>query len=134
MAAALFSPVLSTLDQALQAGFLLNFPGLSSKLLRKYPPQYIPMIKGHLDQRRQNQHSTKVKQPPPTQHQIRHQFIPHLRHWTRAYCYATVFEPTGQIYTDQTGRFVTPSTQGNKYLLLLYDYDSSVILAEPIKT
>jgi hypothetical protein len=36
--AALFSPALSTLNQALQAGFLLNFPGLSSKLLRKYPP------------------------------------------------------------------------------------------------
>lgn len=43
-------------------------------------------------------------------------------------------EPTGKFYTDQTGRFVTPSSTGNKYLLLLYDYDSNAILAETIKS
>ncbi|MCK7513582.1 MAG: hypothetical protein MZV70_62545 [Desulfobacterales bacterium] len=34
-------------------------------------------------------------------------------------------EPTGQVYTDQTGRFITPSSNGNNYLLILYDYDSN---------
>jgi hypothetical protein len=43
-------------------------------------------------------------------------------------------EPTGQIYTDQTGRFVTPSSTGHNYLLVLYDFDSNAILAEPIKS
>jgi len=35
---ALFSPVLSTLEKALQQGFLHNFPGLSLPTLRKFPP------------------------------------------------------------------------------------------------
>jgi hypothetical protein len=43
-------------------------------------------------------------------------------------------EPMGQIYTNQTGRFVQASSNGNNYLLILYDYDSNSILAEPIKT
>ena len=43
-------------------------------------------------------------------------------------------QPTGQIYTDQTGKFVQPSSNGNNYLLILYDYDSNCILAEPLKS
>jgi hypothetical protein len=42
--------------------------------------------------------------------------------------------PTGQIYTDQTGRFPVPSSNGNNYLMILYDYDSNSILAEPMRT
>eukprot|EP00543_Licmophora_paradoxa_P007200 CAMPEP_0202442320 /NCGR_PEP_ID=MMETSP1360-20130828/1777_1 /ASSEMBLY_ACC=CAM_ASM_000848 /TAXON_ID=515479 /ORGANISM="Licmophora paradoxa, Strain CCMP2313" /LENGTH=61 /DNA_ID=CAMNT_0049057657 /DNA_START=43 /DNA_END=225 /DNA_ORIENTATION=+ len=42
-------------------------------------------------------------------------------------------EPTGQIYTDQTGKFITPSSNGNQYLMILYDYDSNAILAQPMK-
>jgi hypothetical protein len=45
--------------------------------------------------------------------------------------YATV---TGQIFTDQTGRFPVVSSKGNKYVMVLYDYDSNAILAEPIKS
>jgi hypothetical protein len=48
--------------------------------------------------------------------------------------YAAIMEPMGQIYTDQTGCFVQASSNGNNYLLILYDYDSNRILAEPIKT
>jgi hypothetical protein len=43
-------------------------------------------------------------------------------------------EPTGQIYTDQTGRFVAPSSNGNQYLMVLYDFDSNHIFAQPFKT
>jgi hypothetical protein len=39
----------------------------------------------------------------------------------------------GQIYTDQTGRFPVVSSKGNKYIMILYDYDSNAILAQPIK-
>jgi hypothetical protein len=58
--AALFSPALSTLAIALEKGFLTNFPGLTPALLRKHPHQSIPMVKGHLDQSRKNQRSTKL--------------------------------------------------------------------------
>jgi len=57
--AALFSPVLSTLCLALDNNYIHGFPGLTSALVRKYPPQSAAMIKGHLDQSRKNQRSTK---------------------------------------------------------------------------
>jgi hypothetical protein len=40
---------------------------------------------------------------------------------------------TGKIYTDQTGRFPVTSSKGHKYVLILYDFDTSVILTEPLK-
>jgi hypothetical protein len=43
-------------------------------------------------------------------------------------------EPTGQICSDQTGKFITPSSNGNNYLMIVYDYDSNHIFAEPFKT
>jgi hypothetical protein len=48
--------------------------------------------------------------------------------------YIKPIEATGQIYTGQTGRFPTTSSRGNKYIMILYDYDSNAILAEPLKS
>jgi hypothetical protein len=48
------------------------------------------------------------------------------------YVYAATID-AGQIYTDQTGRFPVVSSKGNKYIMILYDYDSNAILAQPIK-
>jgi hypothetical protein len=45
----LFLPALSTLEIALQKGYLTNFPGLTAKPLRRHPPKSIPMMKGHMD-------------------------------------------------------------------------------------
>lgn len=39
----------------------------------------------------------------------------------------------GKIYTDQTGRFPTTSSLGQKYVMILYDYDSNAIMAKPTK-
>jgi hypothetical protein len=47
---------------------------------------------------------------------------------------AIVDSGTRKIYTDQTGKFPVTSSRGNKYLFVLYDYDSNAILAEPIKS
>jgi len=49
------------------------------------------------------------------------------------YCYATMLKPTDQIYTDQTGNFVAPSSTGNNYILILYNYNSNAIIAVPFK-
>jgi hypothetical protein len=48
------------------------------------------------------------------------------------YIYPACTNITGQIHTDQTGQFTVPSISGNKYLLILYDYDSNYIHAEPL--
>jgi hypothetical protein len=39
---------------------------------------------------------------------------------------------TGQIFSDQTGRFPITSSRGNKYIMVVYDYDSNAILTEPL--
>jgi hypothetical protein len=48
------------------------------------------------------------------------------------YIYAATID-AGQIYTDQTGRLPVVSSKGNKYIMILYDYGSNAILAQPIK-
>jgi hypothetical protein len=58
--ASLFSPALSTVGLALLAkGFIPQLPGLTTTTLRKHPPVSTAMVKGHLDQSRQNQRSTQ---------------------------------------------------------------------------
>ena len=42
-------------------------------------------------------------------------------------------EPTGQMYMDLTGKFVAPSSSGNNYIMIIYNYDSNTILAIPLK-
>jgi hypothetical protein len=94
------------------------------------------MIKGHLDQARKNQRSTQPKLPPtsPTPTIDLDSFPEAPADGARShFSYAAVFEPTGQIYTNQTGKFVSPSSNGNNYLMILYDYDSNTIDAEPMK-
>jgi hypothetical protein len=39
----------------------------------------------------------------------------------------------GQIYIDQTGCFPVISSKGNKYIMVLTEYDYNAILAGPIK-
>jgi hypothetical protein len=48
------------------------------------------------------------------------------------YIYAATID-AGQIYTGKTGIFPVVSRKGNKYIMILYDYDSNDILAQPIK-
>jgi len=59
--AALFSPSISTLKQALKNNILPNIPGLTMESLTKYPPVSVATHKGHMDQSRANQKSTKPK-------------------------------------------------------------------------
>jgi hypothetical protein len=40
---------------------------------------------------------------------------------------------TNQIYTDLTCIFPTTSLSGNKYILILYDYDSNIVLSATMK-
>jgi hypothetical protein len=83
--------------------------------------------KGHLNQQRQNARTTKIKntkiinKETDMDHGIKTRFV-----------FAATID-AGQIYTDQTGEFPVVSIRGNKYIMILYDYDSNAILAQPIK-
>jgi hypothetical protein len=98
------------------------------------------MIKGHLDQSRKNQRSTKATTiapdlGPEELGTDRDEFPTSILSGTRSHeCFVSVIEPTGKVYTDQTGKFITPSSTGNNCLLVLYDYDSNSILAQPMKS
>ena len=80
------------------------------------------MTKGHLDRVRQNTRSTKV-----------HEHEEKIKQEVKQHCAFAMVENVGKIYTDQTGAFPTLSSKGNRYLFILYHYDTNAILAEPIK-
>jgi hypothetical protein len=48
-------------------------------------------------------------------------------------CFLAAAEPRHIVNLDQTGRLPQPSSSGNNYLLVAYDYDSNAILMRPIK-
>ena len=131
--AAVWSPTLSCFKTAFNKGFLHGFPGLSAEAITKYPPRSVATQKGHLDKLRQGIASTQPDQPATLESTIRDcledAFPPsedgnELTHL----CYATIFEPRGQVHSDLTGRFPIPSTTGQQYILIVYDYDSNSIL------
>jgi len=88
------------------------------------------MHQGHFDQSHINQHST---QPGPGKPLANH-YPEAAPDGSKAHsCFATIVKPLGQIYTDQTGRFPTASTNSNNYIKVLYDHDSNAILVMPFK-
>jgi hypothetical protein len=50
------------------------------------------------------------------------------------FCYAACYDYSGQIFTDQTGRFIPPLSTGKNQIFLLYDYDSNSTWAEAMKS
>ena len=84
--------------------------------------------KGHLNQEKNTLHSTKV---------LRKSSILHLTHWDATIkthedtC--ALITLTHKSFSDLTGRFPQCSSRGNEYVLVLYDYDSYAVLAEPVK-
>jgi hypothetical protein len=136
--AALLSPSLSTLCTALDLKHVTGFPGLTSKLVRKYPPQSIATAMGHMDQSRKSQRLTKPKaSPPPADQTATGTLFPKspLSGKCTHHVYVAVSDPdqTGKIFSDQTGRFIIPSSTGSTQLFILYDYNSNHIFAEPMK-
>jgi hypothetical protein len=125
--AACFSPVKSTWIKAIKNGNFSSWPGLNEHNVEKYLSKSTSTAKGHLNQQRQNSRTTKIKDAQfldsekDQDHGIKTQFV-----------YAATID-AGQIYTDQTGIFPVVSSKGNKYIMIIYYYDSNAIVAQPIK-
>jgi hypothetical protein len=125
--AACFSPVKSTWITAIKNGHFTSWPGLTEHAVEKHLSKSTSTTKGNLNQQRQNARTTKVKDPKVII------IEPDLGQGMKTqYVYAATID-AGQIYTDQIGRFPVVSSKGNKYIMILYDYDSNAILAQPIK-
>lgn len=134
--AALGSAAISTLHKALDKGYVHGFPGLTTRTLRNHPPFSVATIKGHQDALCQNLQSTKPKSPQDDLQDIQTDYFPpsddpNLR--THEF-YTKCVDITGKAYSDLTGEFIIPSSRGNKYVLVFYDYDSNHIFATPLKS
>jgi hypothetical protein len=141
-----FSPVESTFIQAIEKGHFTTWPGLTAEAVRKHLPKSMATAKGHLDQQRKNIQSTKHKKP--NQKQTTPTIVDEGLNPTPAitdglrthYVFAATIElylddpGTGKLFSDLTGRFPTTSSRGNKYVLVVYDYDSNAVIGEPMKT
>jgi hypothetical protein len=135
--ASLFSPSLSTWCHAIDAGHFPTWPSLTSSDVRKYPPQSIRMHQGHLDQVRANIRSTRLPassiQQPTYDADLEDGVVPLTEDNTRTrIIYADCHCTTGMVYTDPTGKFLVPSVYDNQYILVVYEYDSNYIHAEPM--
>ena len=128
--AVLGSPAISTLTEAINKQYLKSFPGLTAKLVRKYYPNSYATSKGHLDQTRKNQRSSKTKSSPQltTASDDNAVNFPKSCEPTKELYIAVVsnkdFEQTGKTYMDSAGRFPVKSRRGNEYCFLMYSYDS----------
>ena len=127
---------LSAFCGAINDGFLTTLSEITMKLVRKYPPAPVDMVKGHFDQIRRNQQTTHpILNPPSTNLPDEPHSspptpgLPPVR--THAF-YVTCIAANGQIFTDQTGHYPIQSTAGNSDISILYDYDSNIIHDEPI--
>jgi hypothetical protein len=93
--------------------------------VRKYLFKSDATSKGHMNQIRQNIRSTQpvVEITAPETDMIQEDKC--------HYIYATTLE-TNQICSDLTGRFPTTSLSGNKYILILYNYDNNSVISAPM--
>ena len=118
----------------------------TSHNIKKYLPKSEATTMGHLDQQRKNIQSTRRTQSTTSlttnsaahglqAHGTSDPFTPITERTHQTYTDLLDFHsPTGQIHTDQTGRFPVQSSCGSKYVMILYDYDSNAILAETMKS
>ena len=58
--ASLFSPTMTTLENAIKAGYLVTFPHITTKQLRQFPPNSTATVKGHMHAIKGNKNRTKL--------------------------------------------------------------------------
>jgi hypothetical protein len=125
MHAARFSPSVTTLQKAVDNHFRHDFPGRTSKSIRMFPPVSAATAKGHLDQARKNQLPTKHPAPDsplfPDIYPDEDMYPQALAAGRTQHCCAATIPATqtGQIFTDQTGRFHKPASSGVTQIFIL---------------
>jgi hypothetical protein len=124
--AACFSPVKGTWRSAIEAGNVAGWPALSPEKMRKYLHKSDANVKGHINQQRQNTRSTHQQDPYEAPNTAPEDIS------KNGFVYATIVE-SGKLHNDLTGHFPTTYAKGNKYVLVLCDYDTNKKLTEPMK-
>ena len=118
--AATFIPSISTFLEAAERNFFVTWPNLTHKVIRRYLQPSLATAKVHLSQQRQRRRKPLTEETPTAP-------IPTRTHTI----YAATLDPklpTGNSFSDLTGRFPIQSNRGANYIFMLYDYDSNAIL------
>ncbi len=102
---------------------------LTERKVIKYYPETSEMSKGHMNQTRKNVCSTKAKRIPLETCDTSQLHSKKVRD-----IYTTMYDVRKTMFLDQTGRFLTRSQSGNKYIMVLVKIDSNAILVEPMKS
>jgi hypothetical protein len=145
--ASCYSPTLSTWCTAIEAGHFITWTILASAAVTKYPPASVAMHQGHLDQVQTNLRTTQACSPilsttTPNENNTQQQTTgdkatldtapPKPSSSRMRHLYADCNATTGMIYTNPTGRFLTPSISGHQYMRVVYKYDGNYIHSEPM--
>ena len=127
---AAFSPVKSTFLKAIQNGAFKSWPGLTTDLIKKHLPDQPATALGHMKLIKQGIALTKNH----TNNNNPDDITDKDKRTNMVFAITTDLDDLSDtIYTDLCGRFPHTSLRGNKYVFILYEYDSNSILAEPMK-
>ena len=133
-----FSPVLRTFAEAINNGNFHSWPGLQELALHKHLKRTEAVSMGHLDQEQQGLQSTKVLKEilsAPLDENVQLDYFqkePNVKKTNDCLAKVVPFTEKQKGYMDLTGRFPYKSSRGHEYVLIVYDYDSNAILAEPL--
>jgi len=122
-------PVKDTWIDAVNNGHYSTWPGLTAKAIKKHFPESVETQKGHMKKQRQNVRSTKQKVVVDELSERTEL----TRAVTKQNLLIKIFNASGTIFSDQTGRLPVQSSRGNTSLMILYDIDAKYIDAEPLR-
>ena len=123
-------PVKITWIDAIRQGNYMGWPGLSARLVQKHLLPSEHTANGHLHLTKQGVRSTKPTIPRSKAHDI----LLKLIETEKLKDDPTITDLKNLIASDLPGRYPITSARGNKYLLVMYDYDTNYIMAEPIQS
>ena len=115
--------------------WFVTWPGLTSKMIAKHLPKYIPTTMGRLHMTRKNVRSTTLRPEgtvKPEMFKSEATDYAKTRHVGVAGVLSTD-QMVGVASTDLKGRFPITSAQDNAYVFGMHDYDSRAIMDAPIK-
>ena len=129
------SPSFPTLDACIKRGNLISWPAIDDLNFKKLIGNTVEHAKGHLKQEKQGLQSTTPSSSPSTSAPLvmEDRFPTKISDKTYDVCTLILPSEKGITYSDQTGRFPYQSSQGNKYIMLAYNYDANALLVQTLK-
>ena len=129
-----FSPTPRTFLKTIKNGNFLTWPGLNNQKLLKHLPPIIATSLGNIDQELKNLQSTKIVKSEVEVEEGSDFYLDTESGNAHELCATIIpFNIKRKGFSDLTGALPHKSSRGKFYVMVMYDYGSNEILAEPIK-